>query len=245
MDGNRLFGRRFFAFGPADRFAQQLAVEVVTDSRHMAVLGPAQDAAGAADLQIPHGDPEAAAHVGEFPDGGKAFFRHFPQDPVPLIHQKGVGGTAGTADPAPQLIELGQAHSVGVANDNGIDVGNIHTGLDNGGRDQDIDLAADKIIHEIFQLGFGHAAMAEFDPGFRNQLTQPVGDQVYIVDPVMDVIDLSSAGQLPYNGFPDHFLIIFHDIGLDGDTALRRFLQQAHIPDPDQAHMEGPGNGRG
>ena len=245
MDGNRLFGRRFFAFGPADRFAQQLAVEVVADSRHMAVLGPAQDAAGPADLQIPHGDPEAAAHVGEFPDGGKAFFRHFPQDPVPLVHQEGVGGTAGPADTAPQLIELGQAHPVGVTDDNGIDVGNIHTGLNNSGRDQDIDPAADKIIHEIFQLGFGHTAMAEFDPGLRNQLAQPVRDQIDIVDPVMDVIDLSPAGQLPDDGFPDHLFIVFHDIGLDGDAAFRGFLQQAHIPDPDQAHMEGPGNRRG
>ena len=59
-----------------------------------------------------------------------------------------------------------------------------------------------------------------------------------IVDSVVYIIDLSAAGEFSLDGLPHHLVIIFHHISLNRHTVLGRFLKHAHIPDPDQAHMQ-------
>ena len=71
------------------------------------------------------------------------------------------------------------------------------------------------------------------------------GDLVDVVDPVVDVVHLSAAGELPADGLADHLVVVLHDVGLDGQAVHRRLLQNAHIPDAHQAHVECPGNGGG
>ena len=38
----------------------------------------------------------------------------------------------------------------------------------------------------------------------------------------------------------DHLVVVLHDIGLDRNTVHRRFLENAHVTDPDKAHMQSP-----
>ena len=74
-----------------DSRIQHLAVKIIADLGHVAVLGLSEDASGAADLKVAHGDAVAAAEVREFPDGRKAFLRLFSQHPVALVHQECIG----------------------------------------------------------------------------------------------------------------------------------------------------------
>ena len=50
------------------RVLQQLAVQLVADRRDVAALLGAEDVAGAADLQVAHGDLEAGPQLGELLD---------------------------------------------------------------------------------------------------------------------------------------------------------------------------------
>ena len=38
----------------------------------------------------------------------------------------------------------------------------------------------------------------------------------------------------------DHLVVVLHDIGLDRNTVHRRLLENAHVTDPDKAHMQSP-----
>ena len=79
-------------------------------------------------------------------------------------------------------------------NDDRVDVGNIQARLDDRCGYQNIDLAADKIIHDLFQLGFLHLSVGISHPGLRNQVLNFQSSPGYIIDTVMDIVDLAFAG---------------------------------------------------
>ena len=93
----------------------------------------AQNVACTPDLQIPHGDAKAGAKAGEFPDSGQTLGGHIREGFAPGKGQVGKSPPVGAAHPPPQLIQLGEAHPVGVFNDEGVAVGDVHPGLDDGG----------------------------------------------------------------------------------------------------------------
>ena len=84
--------------------------------------------------------------------------------------------------------------------------------------------------------------MRECDPRFRDQLLQVRRDVDNIVDTVMDKIYLPLSRQLAEDGLAHHLVIVLHDISLYGNAAFRRLLQHSHVPDPDKAHVQCPGD---
>ena len=83
-----------------------------------------------------------------------------------------------------------------------------------------------------------HLSMGKSNYCIRHQLLDSCRYLINIYYPVIYIIHLAFSCQLPVNGFPDHFLIIFHYISLDRRTVYRRLLQYAHIPDPRKAHVQ-------
>ena len=122
--------------------------------------------------------------------------------------------------------------------DDRIDIGNIQSGFDDRGGNQHIDLPADKVIHNSFQFSFLHLSVGKRHISLGNQRLNGSRYICNIIDPVIYIVHLAFPRQLPYDGFPDHLLIIFHYISLDRHTVLRSFLQNTHVPDPHQAHMK-------
>ena len=190
----------------------------------MAVLLRAQKVSGAADLQVPHGYLEAAAQFRKLTDSMKALLCHFLEHFVPLVHKECIGSPVGTAHTSSELVELGQAHLVRVVDDHGVGVGNIQTCLNDGGGDKYINFTVDEAIHDLFQLMLVHLAVGKRYVGLRDQFCHAVGDLIYIVDPVVDVIDLTASGDFPADCLPDHLLIVLHNIGLNGGSVHRRLL---------------------
>ena len=78
------------------------------------------------------------------------------------------------------------------------------------------------------------------DDRIRYKLLYPACHIRNVVDPVVHIIHLTVSGKFTLDRLTHHFLIVFHHIRLDRHTVDRRFLQYTHIPDPDQAHMQGP-----
>ena len=203
-----------------------------------------QHIAGAADLQIPHGYPYAGSKLREFPDGLQAFLRLLPQKLIPLIHQKCIRSPVRASHAAAQLIELGQSHPVRVVNDHGVGIRNVQPGLDDSRGYQHIDLSVYKVKHDFFQLPLLHLSMGVDHYCIFGQLLNVGRNFIDSLHSVIDIVHLAVSGQLACDRLTNHLIVVFHHIGLDGKTIHRRLLKYAHVPDPYQAHMQGPGNGR-
>ena len=242
-----------FALVPLDRFApglgnglvQHLHIEVIAHRLHVAVLAVAQQVAGAPDLQIPHGDAEPRAEGGELPDGGKTLLGDVREGLVPAEGEIGVGLPAAAAHPAPQLVELGQAHSVCVLDDEGVAVAHVDAGLDQGGADQDIQFPVQQLLPDRVQLLLGHLAVGDAHPGRGGHLLDFGGGGLDVVHPVVEVVDLAAPGQLLADGLGQNHLVVLQHKGLHRLTLKRRLLDGGHIPDAAHGHAEGPGNGGG
>ena len=129
--------------------------------------------------------------------------------------------------------------------DHGVHVGNVQPRLDDGGGNQHVDLPVDEIVHDPFQLMLLHLPVGKGHVRLRHQLLnrrRHVRDGVH---PVIDIVHLPVSGKLPDDGLPHHFLVVLAHKGLDGLAVPRRFLQHAHVPDADQRHVQGAGDGRG
>ena len=206
----------------------------------MAVLLCPEEIAGTTDLKITHGDLEATAKIGKFPDRMETFFRHFPQHFVSAVHQKGIRRPVRTSDTPAELIKLRQAKIVRVMDDHRVDIGNIQSGLYDCRGYQHINLTIDKVIHDLFQFTLFHLPMCKCHSGFRHKRCDLICRLYDRVDTIIDIVDLSAPCQFPADRFPHHLFVVFHDICLDRHTLHRCFLQNAHIADPNQAHMQRP-----
>ena len=128
--------------------------------------------------------------------------------------------------------------------DHGIYVGNIQTGLNDGGGHQYVNLAVYKVEHDTLQFTLLHLTMGIGHVGLRHQRRNLGSDVTDIADPVVHVVDLAASGHLSGNCFAHHLLIVFADKSLDGQTVVGGLLQHAHISDTDQAHVQCSGNRR-
>ena len=123
---------------------------------------------------------------------------------------------------------------------NRVDIGDIHPGLDDRGGYQHINVPLDKFIHDPLQVMLFHLSVGKCHMRLRYQFLDPVRHLPDALHPVIDIIDLSLPVQLSVDRRPHHLLIILTHIGLHRHPVHGRFLQNAHIPYPCQAHMQRP-----
>ena len=87
-----------------DRVDHHLAVEVETDRRDVPGLRLPQEVAGAADLEVAHGDLEPRAEVGELADRLQALVRLLTEHAVGRVQEVGVGALAAPPDAADSML---------------------------------------------------------------------------------------------------------------------------------------------
>ena len=87
--------------------------------------------------------------------------------------------------------------------------------------------------------------MGKIHSGIRQKSGQSQGNLCNIIDAVIYIIYLAAPAKLTVYRFSYCFLIILHNISLNGDTIHRRLFQNAHVADSDQAHMKSSWNRRG
>ena len=115
----------------------------------MAGLFCTQQIACTADLQVTHSNLESGAELGKIADGGQALLCNFRQGFIRPIGEVGIGVAGGTTNTATELMELAKAETVGIFNDQGVGIGNIQTGLDDGGTYKHLDVTVCHGIHHI------------------------------------------------------------------------------------------------
>ena len=83
-------------------------------------------------------------------------------------------------------MELGKAQPVGILHDEGIDVGNVDAGFNDGGADQHIRLSVHHGLHDGGQFLLAHLAVAHCHPDLRpQQLLDAGGSEVNGLHPVV------------------------------------------------------------
>ena len=226
------------SLGLLNSLTEHLAVKIISHCIHVSVLLCPEKISRTAELQILHCDLKAASKIRIFSHGTETFLRSFLEHLVFRIHQKRIRSSVGTSHTAAQLIKLGKAVSVRIMDDHGIYIGNIQSRLNDRCGNQHIHITIDKIIHYLLQLPLTHLPMSKIHPGFRHKFGYAKSYLSNIIDTVVYIVDLAAAAKLPADSLPDSLLIILHNISLDGHTIHRRFFQNTHVTDTDQAHMK-------
>lgn len=112
----------------------------------------------------------------------------------------------GAAYSAPKLVELGEAELVGIFDDEGISVGNVESGFDNSGADEDINFALDESDHNGFEFSLVHLTVTDGNTGLGNEFLDFFCDVIDAVHAVVDEEDLSAAGEFAEDGFANDFV---------------------------------------
>ena len=211
----------------------------------MARLLRAQQIARAPNLQVPHGNLKAGAELREIPDGAQPLFRHLRQGFIRPVGEVGEGMAAGAAHSAPELVKLAQTQPVGVFDNQGVYVGNVQTGLDDGGTHQHLDLSVGHGLHHIAEGVLAHFSVGHGDGDVRHSFVHGGGAPLDGLHPVVQIVDLSAPLHLPADGVVQNGGFMLHDEGLNGVAVGGGLLDGGHIPDAGQGHVEGPGDGGG
>src|SRR6202789_901282 len=135
--------------------------------------------------------------------------------------------------------------AVGAVNDDGVGEGDVEAVFDDAGGDEDVVLVVHKGEHDPFEFGFGELAMADDDARLWDEFADFGGDVVDGFDAVVDEVDLAAALELHLDGGADEFFVKFGDDGLDGHAVFGRGLDDGHVAEADERHVQGAGDGRG
>jgi hypothetical protein len=107
----------------------------------------------------------------------------------------------GAAHPAPYLVQLGKAHPVRVLDDQGVDVGDVDAGLDDGGAHQNLGASVGDGLHDGGDAFLVHLAVGHADAHVLAQkLVELFGGLFDVVDAVVEVVHLSAPLELPAYG---------------------------------------------
>ena len=89
-----------------------------------------------------------------------------------------------------------------------------------------------------------HLAVADDDARFGDQPLHQVADRENRLDAVVDEVHLAAALELVADRAADHLLIELDDVGLNRQAILRRRLDDRHVADADERHVQRPRNRR-
>ena len=237
--------RAFVAPELGDAATEQLAVKVEADGRDVAALRRAEDVAGAAQLEVTHGDAEAGAELVVLADRRQAAVGRADQRGVPVEEEVGVGLAVEASHAPSQLVELGEAEPVRAFDDERVAVRDVQSGLDDGRADEHVEFAGDEGGHDFLELARRHLAVAHDDARLGHERGDPFRDGLDGLDTVVQVEDLAAPGELGLHGVTDEFLVIAAHDGADGQAFPRRGFDHAEVARADEREVEGPRDRRG
>ena len=95
------------------------------------------------------------------------------------------------------------------------------------------------------QLLLGHLAVGDADAGTGYHLADVGGAGFNVVHPVVQVVDLTAAGQLLLHGFGEDDVVVLQNERLHRLPLNGRLLDGGQVPDAAHGHVQGAGDGGG
>ena len=211
----------------------------------MAGLRPTQEVAGTSDLEVTLGHGQARAQLGVRGDRLEALVRGLGERLVARVEEVRVGAFAASSDAPAQLMQLRQAEGVGAIDDKGIRVGDIQARLDDSRTHKHVELVVPKVLDDGLELVLVHLSVGRAHARLGHQLRDVGGDGGDRVDAVMHVEDLAVAQELASDRGADLGVRVGADEGQDGLAFLGRGLENRHLADAGDRHLEGTRDRRG
>ena len=141
-------------------------------------------------------------------------------------------------------MQLRKTHFVRVLDDERIDVWYVDAGLDDRRADEHLSFSLGDVLHDRGEHVFIHLPVRNGDRHIVEQLMQPFRRALYILNAVVQVIDLPAARQLPAHGLVENAVLMLKHEGLHRIAVLRRLLDGRHIAQTRQRHIERARDGR-
>ena len=198
--------------------------------------------AGAADLQVAHGDAEPRSQFVRFQYRVDAFAGRLAYFLVVGQQQVGVGPVVSTAHSPTQLVQLCQPKAVGPVDDDRVHVGHVQARLDDRGADQHVRLSVGERHHHLFQFRLRHLPVAHEYVGFRDEFPQLLRDVVDGPHPIVQEEHLPIPLQLAKNRLTHRLGAVLRDESLYRQPRFRWSVDHAHVPHPRQRHVQRPGD---
>ncbi|MEZ4808218.1 MAG: hypothetical protein R2815_12215 [Flavobacteriales bacterium] len=117
-----------------------------------AALFRAEQVARATDVEVLHGDVDAAAEVAELLDGLQALAREVGQQVRAGREQVAVGLPVAAPHAAAQLVQVAEAEVLRLVHDDRVRVRDVEAVLHDGGADEHIGVALDEVEHHLLEL---------------------------------------------------------------------------------------------
>ena len=231
-----------FRLRPRHGIGQHFCVQLITDRIDLTALFATQQVARATQFQVAHRQLEACAQLGVFLQSVQALSSIAAEFAVRGGHEIGVGLTRETADAATDLMELGQAKTVGVVHEQGVGVGDVDAAFDDRGRHQAIERAVTEGLHDAVDAVFVHLPVNGVEPHAGHELAQAIGELVEVFDLIVDHEHLALAIEFALAGVDDQLVIPWSDASLDRHARSRRFGQHADVTQAEHRKMQRAGN---
>ena len=161
-----------------------------------------------------------------------------------VIEEIGIGALASTTHATTQLVELAQAILICPVHDQRVGVGNIQTGLDDGGGDQHIELAFPEVDNDLLKLVLSELTVSNTHACFGYEFCDLGGNAVNAGDTVVNEEDLTFTQNLTTNSGGGLLLRIGPHEGEDRVAILRRGGQGRHFTNARDGHFKCARNGR-
>ena len=165
--------------------------------------------------------------------------RGLGQGLVARVEEVRVGAFAASPHAPAQLVELGQTEGVGTINDERVRVGDVQAGLDDGRAHEDIKLVVPEVLDDGLELVLVHLAVSGAHARLGDQLGDVGRDRGDRVNPVVHVEDLTIAQELAADRGADLRIRVGADKGQDRLSLLGRSLEDRHLADAGDRHLEG------
>ncbi len=134
-------------------------------------------------------------------------------------------------------MELAQAEAVGIFDNQGVGVGNVQAGFDDGGAHQNLDIALGHSLHHFAQGILAHLSVGDTHPQAGNPPLEGAGALVDGLRAVVQVVNLAAPVDFPADGIVQTGGGGLHDEGLHRVAVGRGLLDGGHIPDAGQGHV--------
>src|SRR5438093_1008645 len=218
-----------FAFELRHGLLEQLAIQIETNRYDVAALGCAQNAAGAANLQVAHSDAKTRAQRTVLLDGADPLARRADCHHFTRQKEIGISLVLGSTDASTQLIQIGETKLICPIDDDGVCIGDIEPAFNDRSANEHISFASDESCHDSFQLVGVHLAMPDFDSGLWTKMDDPVARTLDGRYAIVEKEHLPLAFEFAVDRGTNDSLIVSRDDGFYGQAVQRRSLNRGHV----------------
>ena len=228
-----------------DSLRENLLVGFITQIFHKTALLRAQQITRTADIQVLHGEIEAATQFAERLQRLQTATRLRSKCTLRWRHQIAESLLVASSYASTHLMQVTQSEVMSIAHDNRIGIGNVDTVLYNSGRKQYIIIVIDKAHDDFLQILRLHLSVTDCYPTVWDMLLDEHLELRKLGYSVAYEINLSVSAHLEIDGIADNFTTKRYQFGMNRITVRWRSAHDTHIPGAHQRELEGSRNRSG